>query len=384
MATRGTSRAVEENFQQRLGKDVKPAEGRTRRALGDIGNVGGVTTRAQAAKGATKPTALKPRDPTATAAAALRSKAAHKGGSSLSSLLQSRSEYAAVKRQSAAPSPLSPLPDIDSKDKANPLAEAGYAHDIYCYYRRVEPRFAVPCDYMTSQVEVNEKMRSILIDWLIEVHLKFKLMPETLYLTCNLIDRYLSKRNVTRKRLQLVGVTAMLIASKYEEIWAPEVRDFVYISDKAYSREDILGCEKKMLEVLSYDLTVPTCYSFLARFKKAASCDDARASQVAEYLVELALVDYAMLKTPLSLISAAALHAALLSSGAADAYPRALRRHARYELKDVEPIARALVALAAKAPDSSLKAVYKKYSSTKFGEVAKMELPEIREAEAAA
>jgi hypothetical protein len=74
-------------------------------------------------------------------------------------------------------------------------------------------------------------------------------MPETLYLTVNLIDRYLATRNVTRKRLQLVGVTAMLIASKYEEIWAPEVRDFVYISDKAYSREDILGCEKTMLEV---------------------------------------------------------------------------------------------------------------------------------------
>ena len=92
-------------------------------------------------------------------------------------------------------------------------------------------------------------MRSILIDWLVEVHLKFKLMPETLYLTVNLIDRYLAKRNVTRKRLQLVGVTAMLIASKYEEIWAPEVRDFVYISDKAYSREDILACEKTMLEV---------------------------------------------------------------------------------------------------------------------------------------
>jgi len=154
------------------------------------------------------------------------------------------------------------------------------------------------------QAEINEKMRSILIDWLVEVHLKFKvrsctawelhllqqrntifssrpfahlkpscssykfnapprplktpstlnpkspqLMPETLYLSANIIDRYLAKRNVTRKRLQLVGVTAMLIASKYEEIWAPEVRDFVYISDKAYSREDILGCEKTMLEV---------------------------------------------------------------------------------------------------------------------------------------
>jgi hypothetical protein len=285
----------------------------------------------------TKPTALKPRDPNATAAAAaaVRSRstaAATKSGSSLSSLLQSRSELASAKRSAPAPAPRSPLPDIDSKDKDDPLAAADYAQDIYCYYRRVEPRFAVPADYMRSQVracvrarglvkaraataaarvdrtdsvqrppgqarwlhpqpagcpwklcaaaasgsvccvidraqepvadpcslpaapcrtqaEINEKMRSILIDWLVEVHLKFKLMPETLYLTVNLIDRYLAKRNVTRKRLQLVGVTAMLIASKYEEIWAPEVRDFVYISDKAYSREDILKCEKTMLEV---------------------------------------------------------------------------------------------------------------------------------------
>jgi len=102
--------------------------------------------------GAVKPTALKPRDPEATAAA-LRPRAsstANKSGSSLSSLLQSRSEYASVKRQQVA----SPLPDIDSKDKHNPLAASEYAQDIYCYYRRVEPRFAVPADYMTSQVGV--------------------------------------------------------------------------------------------------------------------------------------------------------------------------------------------------------------------------------------
>lgn len=136
-------------------------------------------------------------------------------------------------------------------------------------------------------------------------------------------------------------------------------------------------------QVLSYDLTVPTTFSFLARFKKAAACEDPRAAQYAEYLVELALVDYAMLKQPLSLISAAALHAALVAVGAPDAYPRALRRHARYELREVAPVAKALVALAAKAPESSLRAVFKKYSSTKYGEVAKSELPQIEEPEAA-
>ncbi len=83
-------------------------------------------------------------------------------------------------------------------------------------------------------------MRSILIDWLIEVHLKFKLVPETLFLTVNLIDRYLQHKQVTRQKLQLVGVTAMLIASKYEEIYAPIVKDFVYITDNAYTKEEIL------------------------------------------------------------------------------------------------------------------------------------------------
>lgn len=91
-------------------------------------------------------------------------------------------------------------------------------------------------------------MRSILIDWLVEVHLKFKLVPETLYLTVNLIDWYLSQVSVNREKLQLVGVTAMLIASKYEEIYAPEVQDFVYITDKAYTKEEILDCEQRMLQ----------------------------------------------------------------------------------------------------------------------------------------
>jgi len=86
---------------------------------------------------------------------------------------------------------------------------------------------------MKNQSDINEKMRSILIDWLVEVHLKFKLFPETLFLTVNVIDKYLSLVDVHRTKLQLVGVSSMLIACKYEEIYPPEVRDFVYITDKA-------------------------------------------------------------------------------------------------------------------------------------------------------
>ena len=78
-------------------------------------------------------------------------------------------------------------------------------------------------DYMGSQPDINAKMRSILVDWLIEVHRKFELMPETLYLTLNIVDRFLSMKAVPRRELQLVGISSMLIACKYEEIWAPEV-----------------------------------------------------------------------------------------------------------------------------------------------------------------
>jgi cyclin B len=109
--------------------------------------------------------------------------------------------------------------------------------------RNTELDYIAQPGYMKNQPDINEKMRAILIDWLVEVHLKFKLYPETLYLTINLIDRYLEKEVVHRQHLQLVGVTSMLIASKYEEIYAPEVRDFVYITDKAYTKEEILKKE---------------------------------------------------------------------------------------------------------------------------------------------
>jgi cyclin B len=88
---------------------------------------------------------------------------------------------------------------------------------------------------MKKQKDINEKMRAILIDWLIEVHYKFKLNAETLFITVNIIDRYLSNQPVKRQYLQLVGVTAMLIASKYEDIYPPPIQDFIYITDNAYT-----------------------------------------------------------------------------------------------------------------------------------------------------
>lgn len=110
---------------------------------------------------------------------------------------------------------------------------------MYEHFREKELVTSVQPIYMAKQPHINERMRSILVDWLIEVHLKFKLVPETLYLTVNLIDRYLERKNVSRSKLQLVGVTSLLIASKYEDIYPPELRDLVYMCDRAYSKKDV-------------------------------------------------------------------------------------------------------------------------------------------------
>ncbi|ESQ50732.1 hypothetical protein EUTSA_v10023024mg, partial [Eutrema salsugineum] len=130
--------------------------------------------------------------------------------------------------------------DIDVSDAKNSLAAVEYVQDLYAFYRKMERFSCVPVDYMMQQIDLNEKMRAILIDWLIEVHDKFDLMNETLFLTVNLIDIFLSKKAVMRKKLQLVGLVALLLACKYEEVLVPVVEDLVLISDKAYTRNDVL------------------------------------------------------------------------------------------------------------------------------------------------
>lgn len=141
----------------------------------------------------------------------------------------------------------SQLSIVDLADRSNAQAAVQYAAGLFDYHRQVELRYAPSPIYMARQVDINERMRAILIDWLIEVHLKFKLEVDTMFLTVQLIDRFLQCKTVWREKLQLVGVSAMLIASKYEEIYAPEVRDFVYISDNAYSHEEVVAMESLML-----------------------------------------------------------------------------------------------------------------------------------------
>ncbi|KAG0567129.1 hypothetical protein KC19_7G112700 [Ceratodon purpureus] len=271
-----------------------------------------------------------------------------------------------------------PIPNIDQHDEGNQLAVVDYIEDIYSFYRKSEVQSCVPADYMSRQSDINEKMRAILIDWLIEVHLKFKLMPETLYLTTNLIDRYLCTQSVSRKNLQLVGVTAMLLAAKYEEIWAPEVNDFVHISDNAYTRDEVLTMEKNMLNTLKFNLTVPTPYVFIVRFLKASACDkqektvSAQLEMVAWFLVELCLTEYPMLKYAPSLIAAAAVYTAQVTLARQPRWGPALQRHSGYTEAHIKECASMMANLHSKASEGNLTVVHKKYSQAKLLSVAKL------------
>ncbi|KAH9315095.1 hypothetical protein KI387_023722, partial [Taxus chinensis] len=270
--------------------------------------------------------------------------------------------------------PVDPIPiaDIDEDDAENPLAITEYVQDIYSMYRGRENLSCVPADYMWEQTDINERMRGILIDWLIEVHLKFELVDETLFLTVNIIDRYLSRNRVMRKHLQLVGVTAMLLACKYEEVSVPVVDDFVQISDKAYSREEMLEMEKSMLNALQFNMSVPTPYVFIRRFLKAAESDK-ELEALSFFFIELCLVEYAMVRYPPSMLAAAAVYTAQCTLNRVPSWNRTIECHTGYSECQLWECAKIIVECHHKAGQGKLTCVHRKYSSSKYNCAAKTE-----------
>ncbi|XP_044506160.1 G2/mitotic-specific cyclin S13-7-like [Mangifera indica] len=290
-----------------------------------------------------------------------------KNGSSkktLSSVLTARSKAAC----GLANKPKEEVVDIDAKDANNDLAGVEYVEDIYKFYKLVENENR-PHSYMHSQTDINEKMRAILVDWLIDVHQKFELSPETLYLTISIIDRFLAVKNVPRRELQLLGMGAMLIASKYEEIWAPEVNDLVCISDRAYSHQQVLLMEKAILGKLEWTLTVPTHYVFLARFIKA-SISDQQMENMVYFLAELGLMNYDTLIFCPSMVAASAVYAARCTLNKSPVWTETLKLHTGYSEAQVMDCAKLLVYYHSKIAEGRLQVVYRKYSNSQRGGVA--------------
>ncbi|XP_023320467.1 G2/mitotic-specific cyclin-B1 isoform X1 [Eurytemora carolleeae] len=263
--------------------------------------------------------------------------------------------------------------DIDAEDEENPQLCTEYAPLMYAYLRQLEQDQPIRKDFLKN-CHVNGKMRGVLLDWLVEVHLQFKLLQETLYMAIFIIDRFLQVEGLTlkRNRFQLIGVSAMFIASKVEEMYAPEINDFVYITDDAYSAAEIRKTELRILQVLNFGINRPLPLHFLRRFSKAGDVDIMQHT-LAKYLVELSQIEYDLSHLPPSQVAASSLYLSLLilTPGAnLDVWNLNLQHYSCYESKDLLPTVCRIAVILQKAPEGKLKAVYTKYCEKKFMRIA--------------
>uniref|UniRef100_A0A8C0KDY8 G2/mitotic-specific cyclin-B1 n=1 Tax=Canis lupus dingo TaxID=286419 RepID=A0A8C0KDY8_CANLU len=179
-----------------------------------------------------------------------------------------------------APEPV-PVPVPEPELEPEPVKEEKLSPE------QLEEEQAVKPKYLLGR-EVTGNMRVIPIDWLVQVQMKFRLLQETMYMTVSIIDWFMQNNCVPKKMLQLVGVTAMFIASKYEEMYPPEIGDFM---------------EMKILRSLHFDLGHPLPLHFLWRVSKIGEVD-VEQHTLAKYLMEQSMLDYDMVHFPPSQIAA--------------------------------------------------------------------------------
>lgn len=217
--------------------------------------------------------------------------------------------------------------------------------------------------YMDKQTEVQWSMRSVLMDWLIQVHHRFGLLPETLFLCVNYIDRFLSAKIVSINKLQLVGATAILVAAKYEEIQCPSISEIQYMVESSYKVDEILKAERFMLTMLKFELGWPGPMSFLRRISKADDYD-LETRTLAKYFLEVTIMDERFVACMPSFTAAGAhcLARLMLRKGV---WTPAHVYYSEYTFSQLQPLVSTMLACC----DDPLKhhqAVFEKYGDRKF------------------
>ncbi|KAH1085183.1 hypothetical protein AAZX31_07G032400 [Glycine max] len=279
----------------------------------------------------------------------------------------------------------SDITNIDDDDLEDPQSCSLYAADIYDTMRVAElARRPYPNFMETVQRDITQSMRGILVDWLVEVSEEYKLVTDTLYLTVYLIDWFLSKNYIERQRLQLLGITCMLIASKYEEINAPRIEDFCFITDNTYTKAEVLKMESQVLKSSEYQLFTPTIQTFLRRFLRAAQASYKDQSLelecLANYLAELTLMDYGFLNFLPSIIAASAVFLARWTLDQSNhPWNPTLQHYACYKASDLKTTVLALQDLQLNTDGCSLTAVRTKYRQDNFKCVAALSSPKLLE-----
>jgi len=290
-----------------------------------------------------------------------------------------------------APSRIIPpvgIQDFDLENWRDPSQCSEYAQDIFQYYKDREEQFCCP-DYLHSmpsgkrrgsigKADISEGMRSILVDWLVEVQESFELNHETLYTAVKLMDLYLSKVFVTKEELQLIGATACLIACKIDERIPPNLDDFVYVCDDAYSRQEIMAKERDMIETVNYDVGYPLSYRFLRRFGRVCQVT-MPVLTFARYILETSLMEYKFnVQLSESLLAAATLALALKVQNIDDSqWMTPLTYYSGHDLPKIRPVFRALHQMLFQEPKDAAKTIRQKYSHRVFHEVALIKIPEV-------
>lgn len=242
-----------------------------------------------------------------------------------------------------------------------------YANDIYSYLRKLEVLHQPEYSYMEKQHNINVSLRTTLIEWLAEITLVYHLQTETLYLAVSYLNRFLSTVKVTSDELPLVGIAAMFIAAKFQEVSAPRVRDWIQMSDEAYTKNDILQAEWFILKTLTCDIVTPTPFAFLAHY-----CTDVskNVKYLAMYLCELSLFEiYPYLKFLPSYLAAAAV-ALAQHTLEEEIWPRKLILQSGYRLKDLKFGICCLAKTFKDASNHPQKVTQQKYESKEYGYVS--------------
>ena len=261
----------------------------------------------------------------------------------------------------------------------NPQFVEDYIDDIYSYLKSTQLNYPINPKYMEeTQNDINDKMRVILLDWMVDLHEKYKLVPETYYLSCNILDRYLSKKSIPRSKLQLLGITAMFIASKYEDIYAPEGKDFVYMTDDAYVLSQLLEMEMDVMKELEYNVTIVTPYRFIEIYKYYLKLDDMQ-FMAARLICLMAMIDYKSLKYIPSILALSAVYIAMKScctdkNGIYDEGGNKgdnVWKITGYCKEDIAECVKYLVEMFEKGKDSKYQAARNKFTSSRYLKITK-------------
>jgi len=292
-------------------------------------------------------------------------------------------------RQQPAPAPVvltKPMgepKDLEAADRNDPQACTEYVHDVYSYFRKAEEKYMPTKGYMESASKmettdgkkvVNTKMRAIVVDWMIELHQRFRpsLQPAALYLGINIFDRFLASGAMNESyRLQVVGAACLLVAAKIEEIYPPKVRELKKMVDGATAQE-ICIAERAILIALKFNVSNPTVFHFMKRHLKAAEAD-LKLKALTMYVVEVALHDIKMTEVKPSLLASAAIHLSMHMLHHEETWTATLLNETKYEATELKQCANQLASLLSRvSSDDTLYAVSTKFRSSKYLEVGKV------------